>query len=153
MWGMEKGVRCGNSWRPDGESESRGESAGVHKQQSLMRVYTNSPLLRYEQYLLKQYCAAPPGCQVSLPGRNSAVALQSLTQKQEHVTGARGGGGGGDVHSHRCSEMVWAPAHVNKQIYTYVCTCMHGRGVTVHVFVPKNVWYWPFGSVHTCVTK
>lgn len=56
-WRKEKGVRCGNSWRPGGESESRSEFVGVQNRQSYCRVYINSlpsPLLWLEQYLLKQ---------------------------------------------------------------------------------------------------
>lgn len=90
MWRKENGVRCGNSWRPGGESESRREFVGVQNQQPLLRVYINSPsspLLRLEQYLFKQYRAAPSACQVQLPRQNWVVAFQSLTQKQKHMMG------------------------------------------------------------------
>ena len=90
MWRKEKGVRCGNSWRPGGESESRREFVGVRNQQLLMRVYINSPsspLLRLEQYLIKQYRAASSACQVPLPRHNWVAAFQSLTQVQKHMMG------------------------------------------------------------------
>lgn len=117
MWRKEKRVRRGNSWRPGGESASRREFVGVQNQQLQMRVYINSPsspLLRLEQYLLKQYLAAPPTCQVCLPGHNWVEAFQSSTQKQKCMMG-----GGRQCAQIQMQGWWWSAVHGNKQISTH----------------------------------
>lgn len=92
MWRKEKGVRCGNSWCPGGESESWREFVGVQNQQLLMRVYINSPsspLLRLEQYLLKQYRSAPPACQVLLPRQKLGCGFSVINSETEMHDGRR----------------------------------------------------------------